>query len=280
MIIIDGHDSHQSAEFDKYCEDNNIITVGMPPHSSHLLQPLDVALYSPLKRAYGDEINLFIKARINHITKSKFFPAFMAAHFKIFTETNIKARFKGAGIVPFDLEAVISKLDVHLRTPTPPVDCLGVANGWESQTPSNPQQTVLQSNFIKNKISTYQGSSPTPIIDAVDHLAKGAQAMAHSITLLTKEVRTLQDANVALSKRRRAKRSRVQLGGALSIKQSQAILAEKDKKKRPAADGGENSSPSKRAKATVRRCGVCGETGHNARTCSKDVELSNETDSD
>ncbi|MBD4413537.1 hypothetical protein GUG95_20060, partial [Xanthomonas citri pv. citri] len=86
----------------QYCKDNKIITISMPPHSSHLLQPLDVALYSPLKRAYGDEINLFIRASINHITKSEFFLAFKAAHNKTFTAENIKSAFRGAGISPWD----------------------------------------------------------------------------------------------------------------------------------------------------------------------------------
>ena len=53
MLIIDGHESHLSAEFDKYYKDNNIVTVSMPAHLSHILQLLDVALYSLLKRAYG-----------------------------------------------------------------------------------------------------------------------------------------------------------------------------------------------------------------------------------
>jgi hypothetical protein len=70
----------------------------MPPHLSHLLQPLDVALFSPLKHTYGNEINLFIRASINYITKSKFFIAFKAAYDKVFTEENIKARFRRAGI--------------------------------------------------------------------------------------------------------------------------------------------------------------------------------------
>ncbi|KAK8092163.1 uncharacterized protein PG998_015176 [Apiospora kogelbergensis] len=51
LLILDGHESHISAEFEAYCKNNDIITISMPPHSSHLLQPLDVALYSPLKRA-------------------------------------------------------------------------------------------------------------------------------------------------------------------------------------------------------------------------------------
>jgi hypothetical protein len=98
MLILDGRESHISAEFDQYCKDNNIISVSMPLHSSHLVQPLDVALYSPLKRAYGDQINLFIRASINHITKSEFFVAFKAAHNKTLTENNIKAAFRGLDV--------------------------------------------------------------------------------------------------------------------------------------------------------------------------------------
>ena len=104
--------------------------------------------------------------------------------------------------------------------------------------------------------------------------------MAHTITLLTEEVRTLRDANVALAKRRRAKKTRLQQGGALSRKESQALLAEKTKKKRPAPVNDENVDSSKQAKTNSRRCGVCNETGHNARTCSKDIESFSESESD
>ena len=51
----------------------------MPPHSSHLLQPLDVGCFSPLKRAYSREVEGLIRHYINHITKLEFLPAFKAA---------------------------------------------------------------------------------------------------------------------------------------------------------------------------------------------------------
>ena len=53
MLIINGYKSHMSAEFDEYYKENKIVTVYMPAHSSHILQLLDVGLYSPLKSAYG-----------------------------------------------------------------------------------------------------------------------------------------------------------------------------------------------------------------------------------
>jgi len=38
MLISDGHGSHETYEFRKYCWDNDIILFGFPPHSTHLLQ--------------------------------------------------------------------------------------------------------------------------------------------------------------------------------------------------------------------------------------------------
>ncbi|KAH7463260.1 hypothetical protein FOMA001_g18047 [Fusarium oxysporum f. sp. matthiolae] len=119
LLILDGHESHHSADFQTYCEENNIITLCMPPHSSHLLQPLDLGCFGPLKKAYGREIEQLIRRSITHISKTEFFLAFYAAFQATITKENIKRGFKGAGLVPFDPEYVISKLDVQLRTPTP-----------------------------------------------------------------------------------------------------------------------------------------------------------------
>lgn len=93
LLIVDGHESHHSVDFELYCQQHNIITLCMPAHSSHLLQPLDVGCFSPLKRAYSREIEHFVRARITHITKAEFIPAFKAAFFATFTEKNIQAGF-------------------------------------------------------------------------------------------------------------------------------------------------------------------------------------------
>src|SRR6478736_142264 len=94
----------------------------MPAHASHLLQPLDVGCFGPLKKAYGREIERLMGCSINHITKIEFFFEFHGDHRATITESNIKGGFRGAGLAPFDPENVISKLDVQLRTPTPPAD--------------------------------------------------------------------------------------------------------------------------------------------------------------
>ena len=119
LLVLDGHESHHSDEFKEYCREHNIVTLCMPPHSSHLLQPLDVGCFGPLKKAYGRQIEDLMRQQITHIAKEDFIPAFRAAFQVSLTEINIQGGFRGAAIVPFDPERVISTLDLKLRTPTP-----------------------------------------------------------------------------------------------------------------------------------------------------------------
>jgi hypothetical protein len=92
----------------------------MPAYLSHLLQLLNVGCFSPLKRAYSDEISGLAQYGSKQIKKEAFLLAFKAAFKKALTKDNICAGFRGAGLVPHNPEAVISKLNVVLRTLTPP----------------------------------------------------------------------------------------------------------------------------------------------------------------
>ena len=53
LLVINGYKSYNLLKFQQYCKDNKIITVYMPAYSSHLLQPLNVGCFAPLKKAYG-----------------------------------------------------------------------------------------------------------------------------------------------------------------------------------------------------------------------------------
>ncbi len=46
LLIADGHGSHIRADFIAYCMENEIDLLFMPAHCSHILQPLDVGVFS------------------------------------------------------------------------------------------------------------------------------------------------------------------------------------------------------------------------------------------
>jgi hypothetical protein len=87
LLVFDGYESHYSLQFEELCKENNIYTLCMPPYLSHLLQPLDVGCFLPLKRAYSREVEDLIRHHINHITKLEFLPAFKAVFVQLCTPT-------------------------------------------------------------------------------------------------------------------------------------------------------------------------------------------------
>jgi hypothetical protein len=268
LLILDGHESHQSLEFQELCEENNIYTLCMPPHSSHLLQPLDVGCFSPLKRAYSREVESLIRHHINHITKLQFLPAFKVAFDQSFTSANIHSAFRGAGLVPLQPDVVLSRLDVQLRTPTPAALPEAL---WEARTPSNVRELEAQLTLIRNRVRRHKSSSPASILEAINQLKKGAEVMMLSAELMRDRITSLERANEAASTRKQRKKKRLQKRGVLTKGDGEDILAQKEADQqieREKRQGGEQSGLSRQARA---RCKRCRETGHNSRTCKKDT---------
>jgi hypothetical protein len=52
---MDGHGSHITADAIAYCMEHAVYLLVLPPHTSHMLQPLDVSVFSALKRALAAE---------------------------------------------------------------------------------------------------------------------------------------------------------------------------------------------------------------------------------
>ena len=82
----------------------------MPSYSSHLLQPLDVGCFSPLKQAYSHLVENKAQLGSNHINKLNFLEAYPQAHIEAFKHETIKNSFAASGLVPFRLERVLEKL--------------------------------------------------------------------------------------------------------------------------------------------------------------------------
>jgi hypothetical protein len=118
------------------------------------------------------------------------------------------------------------------------------------------------------------------MLAAVDQLTKGTMAVMYQVALLRAENASLCKANEVLSKRRRAKRTCVQLGGSLTVQDVQDVLGQ-------GAVGGEGvqetqpgGSGTGGVRTKVRCYGVCGKPGHNACTCQEAAEASDSAASD
>ena len=78
-LIVDGHSSHIDLDTSKFCEANGILLYCLPPHSS---QPLDVGLFSPLKKSWQHAVAEFQYETGEFISKQTFARVFRIACMK------------------------------------------------------------------------------------------------------------------------------------------------------------------------------------------------------
>lgn len=108
ILFLDGHKSHLTLHLSSLCRENGIIVVALVPNTTHMLQPLDVAVFFPLKQSWLKYVR---KWRIDHngedITKFNLPAALndILLHDAHFAE-NVRAGFKTCGLYPFDPDQV------------------------------------------------------------------------------------------------------------------------------------------------------------------------------
>ena len=112
VLLVDGHSSHIDIHTSKFCRENNILLYCLPPHSSHLTQPLDVSFFKPLKSAWGKACNSYCATNPGfQVTKHEFAQIFREAWLSSTRMSTIVNGFREAGICPFKPEVVLkSKL--------------------------------------------------------------------------------------------------------------------------------------------------------------------------
>ncbi|KAG6460177.1 uncharacterized protein LOC119190436 [Manduca sexta] len=59
LLLLDNHESHKYYPALAYASKNNIVILFLAPHTTHKMQPMDVAVYGPLKTYFEREVNAF-----------------------------------------------------------------------------------------------------------------------------------------------------------------------------------------------------------------------------
>jgi len=140
LLILDGHGSHETTDFMWLCYSNDIYLLFLPAHSSHVLQPLDVAVYGPLKTAYRKELGYLHQATDSTaIGKRNFLACYRKARQVACSIQNIKAGWKTTGLWPISLSKPL--MSPLLLDPT----------NNNSRIQDSIQDTSIRSRAIKNQ---------------------------------------------------------------------------------------------------------------------------------
>ena len=107
LLLIDGHNSHITLDVVDLCRDNDVVLFCLPPHTTHALQPLDVAVFKSLKDHFSKSVRALSFTMNNFVVTKREFSRVLRVPFeKAFSIPNIKSGFAKSGIYPFFPDAI------------------------------------------------------------------------------------------------------------------------------------------------------------------------------
>jgi hypothetical protein len=245
----------------------------MPPHSSHLLQPLDISCFSVLKRSYGTLVQEQMRAGINYINKDDFLELYRRARNQTYRPNTIQSGFRATGLVPFNPDEVLTRLHIQLRTPSPPcattttTTTTTITTTWTSETPHNVVELEEQTKTVKTLIRYRTQSPPSPTVKAIDQIIKGCALAMNEKVLLADEVTKLRAANARVVKKRQKKKSYVgnkEVRSVAEVQQAQEQHTERVEEEIVTVE----ETTSTQLVRPLRMCSMCRSTEHTARTCN------------
>ena len=106
LLLLDGHKSHVSLTLADWAKQHNIVLSILPPHTSHLLQPLDVACYGPFQRMYHAQCHKFIRQTPAAITRYNICTIASKVYLRALSPGNLQSGFMKTGVYYLDRQAV------------------------------------------------------------------------------------------------------------------------------------------------------------------------------
>jgi DDE superfamily endonuclease len=141
----------------------------LPPHTTHLLQPLDVVIFAPLARYYSAEVEDHSREKHYWLEKEDFIQYYQIARKKALRESNIHAAWRSTGLLSYNPQTVISKLPNRPTTPSESTQIQLVLNGSPLNLLVNAGTDYITkaTQAIKD---TMQGSSAEHAIKTIEYL--------------------------------------------------------------------------------------------------------------
>ena len=119
VLIFDGHHSHISVELLEYARAKNVHLVCLPSHTSHILQPMDVGVFGPMKATWKRLLKEYkTSTRAANVTKEVFPTLLKKLLDSSLRPEHITAGFRASGLHPLKPSAIPVYKLVLVRTLT------------------------------------------------------------------------------------------------------------------------------------------------------------------
>ncbi|KAF2884786.1 hypothetical protein ILUMI_21393 [Ignelater luminosus] len=162
FLLLDNHESHKYYPALEYATKNNVVILSLAPHTTHKMQPTDVAVYGPLKTHFEREVNIFQKTHPGRIINQYDIARLLAPAFlKTAVAINGVHGFERPGIWPVNKHAFG---DEHFA----PAEVLaGTANlNTQAETLHPLERIDLPESVIEASPSTESHDQPLSLTNA------------------------------------------------------------------------------------------------------------------
>jgi hypothetical protein len=107
ILFLDGHHSHISVEVVQICREKGVHLYFLPLNTTHVLQPLDVGVFGPLKQAWRSIVNRYkVETRAANITKAYFSSLLSKLWMNAMKAHHLQSAFRACRMFPFNRQAI------------------------------------------------------------------------------------------------------------------------------------------------------------------------------
>ena len=101
LLLLDGHSLHYEPDTIHLAANQGVIVLYLPPHTTHVSQPLDVSFFRPLKVYWSEACHQYMQETGRVVTKYQFSSLFSKAWYKAIKPETLVSGFRKVGICPF-----------------------------------------------------------------------------------------------------------------------------------------------------------------------------------
>ena len=162
LLILDGHSSHFEPEFIRLAVSKGVIVFVLPPHTTHLCQPLDLTCFHSLKSYWDEECDKYMVANPGKVvTVYQFSQLFSAAWVKAMTPQTIMSGFRTTGIYPVNRDAIHIPGEPSKASAVTPMTAIAKNSGIQflplySPAPSKKKVSAAATEFAPDELQCFE----------------------------------------------------------------------------------------------------------------------------
>ena len=209
LLIADGHSSHITARVITFCIGHAIDLLILPPHCSHELQPLDVGVFAPLKRALARETDKVARLDSGRMSRVEWTEMYIRARCRALTMQNICSGWRATGLEPLSPITVLNRLNPRADTlqsePRTPGQTSSLDLSLLNSSPPDGTELRQANALLNSELSRVVGLA-SPIRRYTQRLTRAVESTQSKLVTIRQQLTETQELLCTRQKRKRGKR--------------------------------------------------------------------------